>query len=85
MPNWLVKTTGLKHLDLSGNKLTVIEKDVFPQSIAALILNNNKINSIDLSNLLYLRELNLNNNKLTKIDFSYNTNLKKLEINNNQL
>ena len=77
------RATGLKLLDLSGNKLITISNELLPKYLTSLTLNQNAITCVDISNLLNLKKLNLNKNQLTNLDISGCQSLKVLQLKNN--
>jgi Leucine-rich repeat (LRR) protein len=54
-------------------------------NLQILNLNNNKLETININNLYYLKELHLSDNKLQKIDVSHNHHLQALNLSNNQI
>ncbi|CAF0975735.1 unnamed protein product [Rotaria sp. Silwood1] len=90
--NYLKKIhlTYLKILDLSSNGLQYIDRNIF-QSLEKLYLQNNEINSLQLTFLLSLKnlkELNLDFNRLTFLPekiFQTNSNLIYLSLQGNDL
>ncbi|CAF3754613.1 unnamed protein product [Rotaria socialis] len=89
--NFLLKN--LKILDLSSNGIQIIEKNFFEKisSIEKLYLQNNEINSLQLTFLTILnslKELNLDFNRLTFLPeslFQFNTKLTYLSLQGNDL
>jgi Leucine-rich repeat (LRR) protein len=76
--------TGLKSLSLYNNQLAAIDLRGFSQ-LEYINIANNKLRTINLTNLSHLHTLYLFKNNLTTIDFNGLVQLKKVRITNNQL
>jgi len=83
IPNTINQCRNLNILNLSNNKIEVINKNKFPISLTKLVLTNNKIHAIDdnaFINLSSLELLELSQNKIVLVKPEYFTHLSQLII-----
>lgn len=76
-------TTYSHNYTQNGSFTVTIKGDI--ESIRRLILSNNKIQNIDISDAINIYQLNLSNNRLQNIDLSCNTALQRVYLGSNQL
>lgn len=75
----------LRYLDLRGNNITSIDLSKKSNQLRHLVLSNNKLKTINVTELRNLMHLDLADNELTTIDLHKNTKLSSLMMQKNRL
>jgi Leucine-rich repeat (LRR) protein len=90
VPDLSFQLLSIEQLDLSNNRISVVERRAFDKitGLRSLSLSKNDIKEIDVSYLIDLEVLNLGKNKIAKVNRSMLVNLTKLkylDLNYNQI
>jgi Leucine-rich repeat (LRR) protein len=75
----------LQYVNAWENKITTFTSHARNTELTSLRLDDNLLNSLDVSNLINLESLNCSNNSLSSLNLLSNTNLNYLECANNNL
>ena len=75
---------GLTFVNAKGNNLSFFYGENL-ELLENLILYENNLTSLDVSEMLALKEIDIYSNQITTLDFTQNTNIKKLFIDTNDL